>query len=62
MRLPLRANSARNSAATVDLLDRLVQVQNVNLVPAFEDEGLHFRVPTLGLVTEVDAGFDEFYE
>ena len=46
----------------IDLFNGFLEVQNVNLIAGFEDEGLHLGVPALGLVTKVDPGFDEFDE
>ena len=42
-----------------ELNRRLLQVDDVDAVLLAEDVGLHLRVPTTGLVTEVDAGFEE---
>src|SRR6266480_898438 len=39
------------------LLHRFIKIDDINLVALLEDERLHLRVPALGLVTEVHAGF-----
>ena len=44
----------------IDLFESFLKVEDVDLIPGFEDEGFHLRVPTLGLMTKMDAGFDEF--
>ena len=46
----------------VDLFDGFLDIEDVDLVPGFQDERLHLGVPTAGLVAEVDSGFDEFGE
>lgn len=38
-------------------LDRLLKVDNVDAVAFPEQEPLHFGIPTVGLVSEMDAGF-----
>ncbi|MCY1313785.1 hypothetical protein D9M70_643410 [compost metagenome] len=40
---------------TVDVGQRLLQVNDVDAVALREDEALHLRVPTTGLVSKVDA-------
>ena len=37
----------------------LIEIDDVNLVPLFENERLHLRVPTLGLVAKVDPCFEQ---
>jgi hypothetical protein len=46
----------------VNLAHGFLDVEDVDLVAGIQDEWLHLWVPTLGLVTEVDSGFDEFGE
>ena len=70
LRLLLAADEQNLSAATghflkeigrpMQLLHRLIEVDDVDRVALLENEGLHFRVPTLGLMTKVDTGFEEF--
>ena len=43
----------------VDVGQRLLQVDDVDAVALGEDEPLHLRVPTAGLVSEVDAALEE---
>lgn len=43
----------------VDVRQRLEQVDDVDAVALGEDEALHLRVPATGLVTEVDAAFQQ---
>ena len=40
----------------VDLRERLLDVDDVDAVALSEDETTHLRVPTPGLVTEMDSG------
>src|SRR5207253_211405 len=40
-------------------LHRLAQVDDVDAVPLAEDVLLHLRVPALGLVAEMNAGFEQ---
>src|SRR5207244_2835709 len=42
------------------LQDGLVQIDDVNLIALFEDERLHLRIPTLRLVSKMDASFQQF--
>ena len=42
-----------------ELLDRLLQVNDVDAVALGVDVGCHFGVPAAGLVTEVDASFEQ---
>jgi hypothetical protein len=58
----LRARSAEEIGRSVDLLDGFLDVEDVDLVLGAHDELLHLGVPALGLVTEMDSGFDEFGE
>src|SRR5262249_34396392 len=43
----------------VDVVQRLLQVNDVDAVALGEDVALHLRVPAPGLVTEVDAALEE---
>ena len=40
--------------------DRLLEIDDVDLMPFPVDEWLHLRVPTAGLVAVVDSGVDQF--
>ena len=44
----------------VETADRLLQVDDMDLVPPSVDERLHLRIPATGLMAEVDSGVDEF--
>ena len=67
--LLLRADKENGSAVRNGGLDefvgpvnvgqRLLQVDDVDAVAFGEDETLHLRVPTAGLVTEVDAAVEQ---
>ena len=46
----------------LELLDGLLEVNDVDAVARFEDEGLHLGVPTLGAVTEMDARVQQFLD
>lgn len=46
----------------VDLFNGFFEVENMDLVAGFQDEGFHFWVPAFGLVSKVDSCFDEFCE
>ena len=46
----------------LQLPQRLLQVDDVNAVSLREDETTHLRVPTAGLVSEVDTGFEELLQ
>jgi hypothetical protein len=41
----------------LDALKGLLQVDDVNVVALTKDEATHLGVPTTGLVTEVNSGF-----
>ena len=66
LRLSLRADEEHGLAVgrqvrdellrVAELLDRLVQVEDVDSVSLAEDEFLHLRIPPLRLVAEVHAG------
>jgi len=70
LRLPLRADEEQVLARRrevgdefrgfLELLERLLQVDDVDPIALAEDELLHLRVPALGLVTEVDASLEQF--
>jgi hypothetical protein len=38
-----------------------LQIDDVNAVSGAEDKGFHLRIPALGLMTEVNAGFKQFF-
>jgi hypothetical protein len=44
-----------------ELRERLAEVNDVNAVARVEDERLHLGVPTLRLVSEMDARFQQFF-
>ena len=44
----------------IDVGQRLLQVDDVDAVAVGEDETLHLGVPATRLVSEVDAGVEEF--
>ncbi len=66
LRLLLRADEEHDAAvrnglahepvSTVDAVQRLVQVNDVDAVALPEDETAHLRIPAPGLVTEVNSG------
>jgi hypothetical protein len=62
MFLLLAGQFSKEVGGGVDLLDGFLNVEDVDLIPGFQDEGLHLGIPTAGLVAEVDSGFDEFGE
>jgi hypothetical protein len=43
----------------IDVLERLLQVDDVAARALGEDEALHLRVPTAGLVPEVNAAVEQ---
>ena len=43
----------------VDVAQRLLQVDDVDAVALGEDEALHLRVPTTGLVSKVNAAVEQ---
>ena len=67
LRLLLAADKENPAAAACDLLQkfgaalqllhRLIEIDDVNLIALFEDERLHLRIPALRLVSEMDASF-----
>ena len=44
-----------------ELRERLAEVNDVNAVARIEDERLHLGIPTLRLVSEMDARFQQFF-
>ena len=44
----------------LQLLHRLIEIDDVDLVALLENERLHLRIPALGLVTKMDACFEQF--
>ncbi len=44
---------------TVDVAERLLEVDDVDAVALGEDEALHLRVPATGLVPEVDTALEQ---
>ena len=44
---------------SVDVGQGLLQVDDVDAVAVGEDEATHLRVPTTGLVAEVDTGIEK---
>ncbi len=57
---PLRTVWDRKSHAASSWAMRLAQVDDVNAVARVEDERLHLGVPTLRLVSEMDARLQQF--
>lgn len=45
-----------------NLLEGFLNVDDVDAIAGFEDESLHFWIPTTGLMAKMDSGFDEFCE
>ena len=57
------ANRFRQKVArSFELRERLAEVNDVNAVARVEDERLHLGVPTLRLVSEMDARFQQFFD
>src|SRR5690606_16374621 len=48
---------ADESVGRLDAAERLLEIDDVDAVALSEDEAPHLRVPTTGLVTEVDTRF-----
>ncbi len=42
-----------------DLLQGLCEINDINPISLFEDETFHLRVPTMGLVPEMGARFEQ---
>jgi hypothetical protein len=71
LRLALGADEEHGAARGGDVGDEVgglaiepggaAEVQDVNPVPLAEDVGLHLRVPTLRLVSEVDASLQQVF-
>jgi hypothetical protein len=71
LRLLLRANKKHFAAFAhgfgkkitrgFELSDRLAEVNDMNTVAGFKDEGLHLGIPTSGLMSKVDARFQQFF-
>ena len=59
-RLALRGHVLHVLARVFEHLERFLQVDNVNSVAFSENEFLHFGIPALRLVPEVDARFEQF--
>src|SRR5579864_4022030 len=72
LRLALRAHEEQRAAVGRDgrhkvrgfpiELCRAPEVENVDPVPLTEDEGLHLRVPALGLVAEMDTRLEKVFD
>jgi len=70
LRLFLAADKQNPSAASRDVLEKprctlklphgFIEVDNVNLIALFEDEGLHLWIPALRLVSKMNASFQKF--
>ena len=57
----LAGHVAEKVTGVVQLSDALAQVDNMDSVARVENERLHFRVPALGLMSEMDTGFEKFF-
>ena len=55
--LAFLCNAAKECISLVNLLDRLLKVDDVDAVALREDVLCHLRVPTTGLMSEVDTCF-----
>ena len=60
--LPLAAMSLQEILRGLELLDRVFEVDDVDAVARFENEGLHLGVPALRAVAKMDAGVQEFLD
>src|SRR5262249_52626277 len=58
--LPRRREVGHEFRGFLELLERLLQVDDVDPIALPEDEFLHLGVPALGLMTEVDASLEQF--
>jgi hypothetical protein len=58
--LSLCRHLADETRGVFEHLQSLLQVDNVDTVTFAEDILLHLRIPALGLVPEVNAGFEQF--
>ena len=69
LRLLLRADEEHGATVGDEVADeavggldpnqRLLEIDDVDAAALTEDEALHLRVPTAGLVSEVDTGFEQ---
>ena len=59
--LSLRGHLAHETGGVLEELQRLLQINDVNAVALAENVFLHLRIPALGLMTEVYAGFEQFF-
>ena len=55
-----RGDAAQEIGRFLKLLDGFAEVDDVDGVALLENEGLHFWVPALGLVTKVDTRLEKF--
>jgi hypothetical protein len=46
--------------SALQLFNRFRKVYNIDGIPLLENERLHFRIPSLRLVAEVNSCFEEF--
>ena len=58
--LALRGHLADEPGGVFEHLQGLLKIDDVNSVTFAEDVFLHLRIPALGLVPEVNAGFEQF--
>ena len=58
--LALRGHLAHEPRGVLEHLQGLLQVDDVDSVAFAEDVFFHLRIPALGLVPEVNAGFEQF--
>jgi hypothetical protein len=59
--LALGCHFTNEPRRVLEHLQGLLQVDNVNSVSFAEDVFFHLRIPALGLVPEVNAGFEQFF-
>jgi hypothetical protein len=57
---PATCHFLKEIGRALQLLHRLIEIDDVDLVALLEDERLHLRIPPLRLVSKVDAGFEQF--
>ena len=50
---------ANESVGSLDTYESLLKIDDVNIVALSKDEAIHLGVPTTGLVTEVNSGFQQ---
>ena len=60
--LALRRHLAHERSGVLEHLQRLLQIDDVDSVTFAEDVFFHLRIPALGLVPEVNAGFEQFLQ